>query len=521
MWWPRSRPSSAPLAALVLALSAAPLVAEELPLAVPATGGNVAPPPPAGGTVVVPPRLRLPPPGREPPPPADGTTSPPGGRQPPPGIDADGNRIPPDGREPPPGPPAGASRGEGPPQNPEPPRRVPASGGSLLDSALPAPPVVPVPRSGGGDELEPGEVVIVSPDLEAARALAAALAAEGYRVKRRRRLADLGMVVSVFRLPEGVPVGEALRTLRAQRPGAWIDGNHRYRLQGEAGARRYGRRLTGWEGRPAACGAGLRLGLVDTALDLSHPALAGQAIVTRDFLSAGERPAGAEHGTAVAALLVGSGRATEFGGLLPAARLHAAAVFRQRGRRQVDTTAERVVHALDWLAREGVAVINLSLGGPRNLVVEVAVERLLARGIALVAAAGNGGPRAAPVYPAAQEGVIAVTAVDARLRPWRRASRGDYIDFAAPGVDLWVARPGGGGKYVSGSSFATPFASAALALAKPPAPGLRQRLAALRATARDLGEPGRDPVFGWGLVQAGGCGKSGTLSPLVQTNASP
>ena len=91
-------------------------------------------------------------------------------------------------------------------------------------------------------------------------------------------------------------------------------------------------------------------------------------------------------------------------------------------------------------------VINLSLGGPRNLLVEAALQRTMQQGIVVVAAAGNGGADAMPVYPAAQPGVIAITAVDANLKPYPRANRGDYIAYAAPGVDVWVATPGGTGE---------------------------------------------------------------------------
>src|SRR3546814_9491455 len=92
------------------------------------------------------------------------------------------------------------------------------------------------------------------------------------------------------------------------------------------------------------------------------------------------------------------------------------------------------------------------------------VERARAGGMRLVAAAGNEGPHAAPVFPAGYPSVLAVTAVDASLQPYRHANRGDYIDLAAPGVDVWSARRGQGGRYNSGTSFAAPFVAAAAAL---------------------------------------------------------
>jgi subtilisin family serine protease len=249
--------------------------------------------------------------------------------------------------------------------------------------------------------------------------------------------------------------------------------------------------------------------MIDTGIDSKHPLLAGRRLTTRSLLPAGVRSAPPDHGTATAALLIGNTDASGFAGLLPDAQLYAANVFRSRGRKDVDTTAEWIVVALDWLAGEKVQVINLSLGGPRNLLVEAAVRRLLERGVGIVAAAGNGGASAPPVYPAAQPGVIATTAVDAKLKVYRKANRGDYIRFAAPGVDVWTAAPGQGGVYVSGTSYATPFVTAALAAA-----GARpEAIKGLERRARDLGDAGRDPVYGVGLIQApAACGPAAPKS---------
>ncbi len=84
----------------------------------------------------------------------------------------------------------------------------------------------------------------------------------------------------------------------------------------------------------------------------------------------------------------------------------------------------------------------------------------------IVAAAGNGGPKAAPAYPAAYNDVIAVTAIDRAKRAYRRAGRGEHIDLAAPGVDVWTAASVPGARAKTGTSFATPFVTAAVALLK-------------------------------------------------------
>lgn len=383
-----------------------------------------------------------------------------------------------------------------------------AGSGRLLDRTLPAPPVVPQAATGTGQRnapnVEPGELVVISASLKEATALADQAGALGYSVKRRRILKGLGLVISVLRLPAGTPVLQTLRNLRASAPKVWIDANHRYRLQDGDAAKVYGRALVHWGAPRPSCGAGHRIGLIDTTVDLKQPALKGQAITLHKVLPAGVPLAPPDHGTAIAALLVGRSRPVSTAGLVPGARLYVATVFRRRGN-HVDTTAEDVAAALDWLVRQHVQVINLSLGGPRNLILEAAIQRVEDLGIAVVAAAGNGGPKAAPVYPAAQSGVVAVTAVDARLHPYDDANRGGYIAFAAPGVDVWAARPGGGGAFVSGTSYAAPFVTAAIAREGGHA---KAAIRGLAKHARDLGKPGRDPVFGWGLVRASGhCGR--------------
>jgi minor extracellular protease Epr len=387
---------------------------------------------------------------------------------------------------------------------PQPLGMPPASGGTLIGSPLPQPPGVPQGDAQALKEdvtIEPGEVTVASASLQDAQQLQQQAQQLGLAIKRRAVLGHLGLVISVFRVPQGVSVQAALAQLRQALPQAWSDANHRYTL--EAGPARYGAKLVGWPASAQSCG-GVSVGMVDTAVDLAHPAFGGAHVTPRSFLPAGVASASPAHGTAVASLLVGGAGF----GLLGRAQLYAAEVFRKRGD-GADTDAELAVRALDWLAGQNVAAVNLSFGGPRNRILEAAVLRVEQLGIEVVAAAGNGGAGAPPAYPAAQAGVVAVTAVDAKLQPYAHANRGDYIAFSAPGVDVWAAAPGGGGKYESGTSYAAPFATAVFAAAKAaqPAAAPAALAQALAARAKDLGAPGRDATFGWGLIRAaGGCG---------------
>jgi subtilisin family serine protease len=122
----------------------------------------------------------------------------------------------------------------------------------------------------------------------------------------------------------------------------------------------------------------------------------------------------------------------------------------------------------------------------------------------VVAAAGNGGPETPPAFPASEPSIIGVTALDSRSQPYAAANRGDAVDFAAPGVRIWTPRADPAGSYDSGTSFAAPYVTAAVGalIARGGISDATDVAARLAATAIDLGAPGKDPVFGWGLIQA-------------------
>jgi hypothetical protein len=390
-------------------------------------------------------------------------------------------------------------------------RFVPQSTGSLMGRPLPPPPQVEVVDTGEEERVPPakrrveqGELVVANINLDNAQLAAKNAAALGFRIKRRRTLNNLGFVMTTLRTPKGVSVRQALTRLRAAMPTLWTDANTRFGLRSAApDPKRYGPELVGMTQASPDCGAGIRIGIVDSSVDTSHPAFAGQRVTVESMLTKGIRPAPQDHATAIAAILAGNPHQPEYAGLIPGAEIYTASVFRLRGRDHVDTTVELVILALDWLAGKQVSVINFSLGGPRNLILEAALNRIFDQGIIVVGAAGNNGPDSPPDYPGAQDGVIAVTAVDADLHAFKDANRGNYISFAAPGVDLWSAKPGGQGSYVTGTSFAVPYVVAAVAMERlaDPRADVATIVQRLREHARDLGTPDKDNVYGWGLVK--------------------
>lgn len=181
----------------------------------------------------------------------------------------------------------------------------------------------------------------------------------------------------------------------------------------------------------------------------------------------------------------------------------------QRGRDGDFASTVAVIEALDWLVSERVAVVGLSLAGGDNAILAAAISAAQARGMLIAAAVGNSAARAEPRFPAAYPDVLGVTAVDARLRLYRDANQGSFVDIASPGVGLTAPRPGGGVQRVSGTSFAVPFVVAALALELQAGASPAAAVRAMLTSARDLGAPGRDPRFGAGLVQLNqrGCGE--------------
>ena len=368
------------------------------------------------------------------------------------------------------------------------------------------PPAPPPPAAAADPDQEPDEVLAITGSLADAIALSQQLTNLGYAVRALQELPALGFALLRLGIPGGQDVPTALDALRQAFPAILFDANTLYEPDAAATSagepRHYAKALIGWPEGGAGCSAVVEIGLIDTAVDTTHSALAGRSITPRSFIAGGVTPAPPDHGTAVAALLVGAPD-SDTAGLLPAAHLYAAAIFSLRDGNRVVGTTDGIARALDWFGQQGVRVVNLSLSGPGNQVMRITAERAAAGGMLLVAAAGNEGPNAAPVFPAGYGPVFAVTAVDASLQPYREANRGDYIDVAAPGVDVWSARGGQGGRYNTGTSFAAPFAAAAAALALAASPdaapeSLRQ---ALREGARDLGQPGRDSTFGWGLLQ--------------------
>ncbi|MFD0917100.1 S8 family serine peptidase [Pseudahrensia aquimaris] len=348
-----------------------------------------------------------------------------------------------------------------------------------------------VGNSGSGSNApalqENGRVYSLIATAEGTARLRRAAAELNYTAGEDIPLNGLNLVMVRFDLPDDVTGAQAIAALEAADPASTVGVNHAYRLQNEPPAnnrRNFANAMLKW---PAGgCPALRPVGIIDGGVDENAPALSSARVTNRNFGSGSEQSR--RHGTDVASVLADPSRLRNL-------RLYSANVISQDTTGQDAAGAAAIVQAIDWLTQQDVKLINVSLAGPRNKLLNLAVNNANSRGAILIAAAGNQGRTAPPQFPAAFSQVIAVTAVDAKKRAYRRAVRGAHIDIAAPGVDVFVSS-GSGGRYVSGTSIAAPFVTASLAVMRGATPS------ALSSGSEDLGSQGKDQVFGHGLLQA-------------------
>lgn len=338
--------------------------------------------------------------------------------------------------------------------------------------------------------------------------------------------APLEGMVTVLTVPPGVDALDALELLKQDLPAGRFLLNHLYRLYfpaskndsgkepgaepavlggvGKCGADRcYAKAAIGWKDGFAACARGVRVGVIDTDIDLRHPAFAGQKITHSSILPDGKHSSANWHGTGVLALLAGR-QDSGTPGLIHEADFYVASIFfaDEDGESVTDTVS--ILKALDWMSASGAKLVNMSFAGPPDDLMQMRIETLSAQGFVFAAAAGNEGPAAGPSYPAAYPQVIAVTAIARDMRVYPLANRGAYIDVAAPGVRIWTAAPNAREGYRVGTSFAAPFVTAVLAIQqrdvlRPPKAALLNRLKTV-----NLGSSNRSPTYGRGLLQAPG-----------------
>jgi len=375
----------------------------------------------------------------------------------------------------------------------------------------PGAPPARLPARAPGPAFEPDEVLVYWTSAPPRQATLRRMELE-YRLhlSGTAQLPHLGLGYAVYRMDAPGDAAGLRARLRNAYPELAIEVNTRYYPAAETWL------VTGGSGAPRqyfgdkirlpahpSMQREIRVGMLDTAV-VPGSALAQARMVQRSLLGPRDTPAPAAHGSAVAALIAGRDIERGFSGAAPGSLLYAGGIMRVKGELASTNTA-LLLGGLEWLLSQNVHIINLSLAGVDgggDAVAASAFARLAALPVVVIAAAGNGGAQGSATFPAAYRGVIAVTASDARDQVYDAASQGDFVALAAPGVDVWV--PGADpGRYVSGTSFAAAIASGAgaLIMGARPATGKAEFLGLVCKNAKDLGLPGRDQVFGCGLLQ--------------------
>jgi subtilisin family serine protease len=336
-------------------------------------------------------------------------------------------------------------------------------------------------------EADPNGEPIVRSELLAVGMSEEALAqaqTHGFVIDREQAIASANIRLLVLKAPPGMATKKALRQLREADLTGLYDFNHIYTGSGT---------VSGDDSRAAptadaaqASRSRIRVGLLDTGVDATHPVFRDSEVHT---WGCGHTRIPGAHGTAVASLLVAHASAA----------LYAADVYCAL---PTGGSVDAIVGAFAWMVDEHVAVINVSLVGPKNVMLERVVRWLIERGYLIVAAVGNDGPAAPPLYPAAYADVVGVTAVDTHRRVLIEAERGPQVMFAALGADLKAASIDQGYASVRGTSFAAPTVAALLAVPLS-APDRQAAVAAIDALAKHaihLGAAGKDLTYGFGLV---------------------
>jgi len=236
-------------------------------------------------------------------------------------------------------------------------------------------------------------------------------------------------------------------------------------------------------------GYGVKVGVVDTGIDYTHPDLDDNCkggVNTINPRKGYKDDNG--HGTHVAGIIAAEDNDIGVVGVAPEAYLYGVKVLDRTGSGFVSD----VIEGITWCIDNRMNIINMSLGTNSDIQsLHDACDAAKGVGIILVAAAGNDG--GAIDYPAAYSSVIAVAATDSSDIRASWSSYGPEMDIAAPGVDIYSTYLGGGYKTASGTSMAAPHVAGTLAL---------NLSANICVTADDLGEPGWDQYTGCGLVDA-------------------
>jgi len=368
---------------------------------------------------------------------------------------------------------------------------------------------------GGGAAAQQGNQNFVPNEVITAFAPGATPQAIGL-IARRYELTQLdsqsfpliGTSLYRWRLGGGRTVANTVRALGGERVVASVQPNFVFTLQEETAKIAAGpqgdaaqyvlTKLQSAEAQLVATGKDVLVAVIDSEIDAKHPDLDGTIVKNFDALGGNEKPHA--HGTSIAGAIAAHGKLL---GIAPGAQVLAIHAF-DDSPGAAHGNSFSIYKGLQWAADNGARVVNMSFAGPADPTMQRMLAAAYDKGIVLVAAAGNAGPKSEPLYPAADPNVIAVTATDSDDHLFQMANRGRYIAVSAPGVDIFAIAPGNEYVFTTGTSIAAAHVSGIVALLLEHKPSLKPGdiRAILTTTAKPLEPPRPDSNFGAGLVSA-------------------
>ncbi len=377
------------------------------------------------------------------------------------------------------------------------------------------------------------EVVLQIPTNIPLARLQSVLALLGLSITGSQDMGLLGVTSYKVHIDNGTSIAAVIKALANQQIVAGAQANYTYGLvqeqaqepdlagltQGEGDAAQYAIGKLGLiDIHRQLKGSNITVAVIDSQIDVKHPDLDG--VVAEQFDAVGAADLPHSHGTGMAGAIFAHRKLM---GVAPAARLYAIHAF-SSGAASAESTTFNILKGLEWASDKGVRVINMSFAGPRDPSLERALKAAHDKGIVLIAAAGNAGPKSPPLYPGADPNVIAVTATDVDDKLFAGANRGSYIAVAAPGVDVLVPGPDNTYQLTTGTSVASAEVSglAALLLERNPNLTPDEVRKVLTSSARRLGSKDRDNDFGSGLIDPSkAIQTAGDLKSLDFTGAVP
>jgi subtilisin family serine protease len=369
-----------------------------------------------------------------------------------------------------------------------------------------------IPPPPGETRFVPDEAVLQIPNNVSPAQLQSIMARLGLTIVSSQKMDLLGVTTYQVHIGNGASVASIIRALAGYRIIAGAQANYTYALvqeptlssganpdlaslsQGEGDAAQYALQKLGLiDIHRQFTGSNVTIAVIDSQIDVHHPDLDG--VIADQFDAVGQVEPPHPHGTGMAGAIAAHRRLM---GIAPAAHIFAVHAFSSNAA-SAESTTFNILKGLDWAASKSVRVINMSFAGPRDPSLERELKNAHDKGIVLIAAAGNAGPKSPPLYPGADPNVIAVTATDANDKLFSGANRGSYIAVAAPGVDVLVPAPDSSYQLTTGTSVASAEISgvAALLIERNPALSPEDIRKVLTSSAHRLGSL---TDYGSGLV---------------------